>query len=314
MLKVMKAIFTVIIPVYNKERYIARSVKSVLEQTVEEFELIIVCDPSTDNSALEVNRFQDPRVKVYFRDTAGPGGYAARNLGIEKASANWITFLDADDIWTKRHLEALKELSNKYPESQVLTCARILEEEGQRRLDSFSQSVSFSDAELSFSYYLEMCVKNKRPISTNSVAIRKSLLPDSNWFPDGRAMRSGDLYFWVKAVSYSRKFAWSSHVGCISFRDVVGVSKSSVPSISLNKEMVNEIGCDLGENEFQFLKKYANRLIKIAWFEKKRKSVVKNRLSRELYWSGDWRFCFFWSSIALLPLSYLNILKKVFFK
>lgn len=310
----MKPLFSVIIPVYNKGPHIARAIKSVLKQSFDDFELILVCDPSTDNSNSEIEKFSDSRLAVYYRNKPGPGGYAARNLGVEKSSGTWIAFLDADDLWSKQHLENLKTLSIKYPESQVLTCARILEEEGQRKLDTFSKSVSFSDGEFSFSFYLEMCVKNRRPISTNSVAIRKSLLPDSNWFPDGRAMRSGDLYFWVKALSHSRKFAWTSHVGCISFRDIVGVSKSSVPSISLNQEMVNEVGCDLDENEFLFLKKYANRLIRIAWFEKKRKSFVKNRLSRELYWSGDWRFCFFWSSMSLLPLSYLNLLKKIFFK
>ena len=93
---------SVVIPLYNKGPHIARSINSVRSQTFQDFELIIVNDASTDNSLGEVARFKDPRINLYHREKPGPGDYAARNLGIEKAKAEWIAFLDADDEWMPR--------------------------------------------------------------------------------------------------------------------------------------------------------------------------------------------------------------------
>jgi glycosyltransferase involved in cell wall biosynthesis len=101
--------FSVIVPVYNKEKYVHRAVSSILNQSYKDFELIIVCDPSTDNSNAEVEKFTDPRIRVFHRDKPGPGGYAARNLGIENSKGQWISFLDADDVWYSSHLDETRK-------------------------------------------------------------------------------------------------------------------------------------------------------------------------------------------------------------
>src|SRR5690554_2524745 len=116
--------FSVVIPVYNKEPHIARSINSVLNQSFQDVELIIVCDPSTDNSNAEVAKFTDPRIRVFHRDEPGPGGYAARNLGIKEAKAEWIAFLDADDEWYLDHLAEMKNLFVDFPNVSVMSCAR----------------------------------------------------------------------------------------------------------------------------------------------------------------------------------------------
>jgi len=96
--------FSVVIPVHNKAPHVARSIQSVLDQTYKNFEMIIINDASTDDSMDEVSKFDDPRIRVFQRNEPGPGGYAARNLGIEKANAEWIAFLDADDVWLSEKL------------------------------------------------------------------------------------------------------------------------------------------------------------------------------------------------------------------
>jgi glycosyltransferase involved in cell wall biosynthesis len=96
--------FSVIVPVYNKEKYVSRAISSILNQSFDDFELIIICDPSSDNSNLEVLKFHDSRIKIFNREIPGPGGYAARNLGIENSNGKWIAFLDADDEWYSNHL------------------------------------------------------------------------------------------------------------------------------------------------------------------------------------------------------------------
>ena len=89
--------FSVVIPLYNKEQYICRAVDSVLNQTYEQFELIVVDDGSTDRSAELVENIKDDRVRVIRQDNQGEG--PARNSGVLAASNHWVAFLDADDAW-----------------------------------------------------------------------------------------------------------------------------------------------------------------------------------------------------------------------
>lgn len=81
----MKPLFSVVIPVYNKKPHVQRSIISVLNQSFSDFELIIIDDAPTDGSLDEIKKFPDPRIRLLHRDKPGPGGYAARNLGVKVA-------------------------------------------------------------------------------------------------------------------------------------------------------------------------------------------------------------------------------------
>ncbi|MFY7810865.1 MAG: glycosyltransferase family 2 protein [Flavobacterium sp.] len=105
--------FSIIIPLYNKENTIENTVKSVLNQSFKNFELIIINDGSTDHSLEKILKFKDFRIKI--KSTENKGVSQARNLGIEKATQPYIAFLDADDIWKNNHLEVLKNLILDYP-------------------------------------------------------------------------------------------------------------------------------------------------------------------------------------------------------
>lgn len=98
----------VIIPVYNREKSIGRAVKSVLEQTFTDFELIVVDDCSTDNSLKVLQSFKDPRLKIY-RMERNSGAAAARNQGIKKSKSTLISFLDSDDTFEKEFLKVSYE-------------------------------------------------------------------------------------------------------------------------------------------------------------------------------------------------------------
>lgn len=111
-------LFSVIIPLYNKEALIGRTLTSALAQSYTDFEVIIINDGSTDNSKATVLSYNDKRIK-YF-ETENKGVSPARNLGIEKASGKIIAFLDADDYWTKNHLEVLYKLSLDFPAAGML--------------------------------------------------------------------------------------------------------------------------------------------------------------------------------------------------
>src|SRR5262245_59148592 len=99
---------SVIVPCYNAAAYLARTIESVLQQSHRDLELIVVDDLSTDGSADIVLRYaaRDPRVRLLRmpRNTGGPA--APRNAGVAAARGRWLAFLDADDLWHTRKLEA----------------------------------------------------------------------------------------------------------------------------------------------------------------------------------------------------------------
>src|ERR1700752_3531385 len=104
---------SVIIPVYNGEKYIEQTIRSVLDQTLQDFEIIILNDGSTDSSAEIIKRLQEEDNRIIYIPKPNTGVSDTRNIGISKASGKYLAFLDADDVWTPVNLEkkiiALKE-------------------------------------------------------------------------------------------------------------------------------------------------------------------------------------------------------------
>ena len=111
---------SVVIPLYNKERQIAHTLRSVFAQTFQDFEVVIVDDGSTDGSVAEVEKFTDSRIRLIRQVNAGVA--AARNRGIEEAQGELIAFLDADDEWKPEYLATQYHLYQKYPECSVYAC------------------------------------------------------------------------------------------------------------------------------------------------------------------------------------------------
>ena len=96
-------LFSVIIPTYNRENFIIKTIHSVLSQTYTNFELIIVDDGSTDNTEKFVRNIKDKRIKFFKKENEERG--AARNYGTNKAKGDYITFLDSDDLLYSKYLE-----------------------------------------------------------------------------------------------------------------------------------------------------------------------------------------------------------------
>lgn len=109
--------FSIIIPLYNKGVLVKRAIGSVLSQTCQDFEIIVVDDGSKDNSAEHVKEYTDVRIKYYYKDNGGVS--SARNYGIEKAHGVWIIFLDADDEFEPNAFKFFIQLINRYPETKV---------------------------------------------------------------------------------------------------------------------------------------------------------------------------------------------------
>lgn len=125
----MNELVSVIMPAYNSEKYIAESIKSVLAQTYQNWELIIVDDCSTDRTKEIVRNFNDTRIK-FFENDVNSGADVARNRAISEARGRWLAFLDSDDIWKPEKLEIQLEFMHNTGAEFSFTAYRQVDESG----------------------------------------------------------------------------------------------------------------------------------------------------------------------------------------
>lgn len=120
---------SVVVPTYNRANRLHRSIESVLAQTFDDLELLVVDDGSTDHTEEVVQGYDDDRI-TYVVHEENRGASAARNTGIERASGEYIAFLDSDDEWLPRKLERqVAELESRPPEWVAVYCGVELADE-----------------------------------------------------------------------------------------------------------------------------------------------------------------------------------------
>lgn len=112
------AFISVIIPLYNKENYIAQTIRSILGQDFKDYEIIIVDDCSTDGSFAIASSYQNEAIRL-IRHTENKGLSAARNTGIRASESAYVTFLDADDVWKPFFLTEIQSLIASFPEAGI---------------------------------------------------------------------------------------------------------------------------------------------------------------------------------------------------
>jgi glycosyltransferase involved in cell wall biosynthesis len=125
----MTPFFSVVIPVYNRAAPLGQALRSVLAQSEQDFEIVVVDDGSVDSPLRVVEELADPRI-VFVRQE-NRGGGAARNTGIDKACGRFIAFLDSDDRFLPHHLAAMRKLLENAPGTAGY--ARIVVDRGEGR-------------------------------------------------------------------------------------------------------------------------------------------------------------------------------------
>jgi glycosyltransferase involved in cell wall biosynthesis len=125
----MSPLFSVIVPVYNRAEVLGEAIESVLAQSEQDFEIIVVDDGSRDDPKRVVEKFDDPRIR--FRSQQNRGGGAARNAGIDLARGRYVAFLDSDDHYLPTHLEAMRRLLDG--QTKAVGYARMIVDRGEGR-------------------------------------------------------------------------------------------------------------------------------------------------------------------------------------
>jgi len=180
--------FSVVITSYNKEKYIARTVHSVLAQTYSNFELIVVDDGSIDSSVSVLSNIVDHRLNLIFQNNSGPG--PARNTGIKASSGDWIAFLDGDDFWAPSHLTELSNISHKFPETRLVATKSVE-----------CPSNDFPALQLQYPHirkidYFKEASRRPSIIHSSSVAIHRSTFHAIGYFSD--FPQGEDTEFWAR--------------------------------------------------------------------------------------------------------------------
>ncbi|MFC4721532.1 glycosyltransferase family 2 protein [Geojedonia litorea] len=160
--------FSIITPLYNKEDYIENTLKSVLNQSFKDFEIIIIDDGSTDKSLKIVSQFKDQRIIKIKQDNKGIS--TARNIGINHAKGDYIAFLDADDLWKTDFLDSIYELITIYKDSLFFATGYASFYDGQK-LNLNSNVIQPNQNELVTNYF----ERQKNLYASSSFACHKSV-------------------------------------------------------------------------------------------------------------------------------------------
>lgn len=187
---------SIIMPVFNSEAFVAKSIDSVIEQTYQNWELIIVDDNSTDNSLKIVKEYceKDARIKL-INNKETLGAARSRNKALDAAKGRWISFLDSDDLWARQKLET--QIKYMIENSYAFTCSNyyVIDEQGKIK-----------------SVY--KCKKNKLNyrdiLKTNSIGCLTAVIDREKcgvpYMPEN-AVKREDLACWLKLLR-KEKYAY----------------------------------------------------------------------------------------------------------
>ena len=214
---------SVVIPLYNKEQSIASTLQTVLNQTYQDFEIVIVDDGSTDHSVEEVTKVLNPRIRLIHQENAGVS--AARNRGIEEAKGEYIAFLDADDEWKPDYLKTQYELTQKYPECSVFACNYEFKDTQGKVTPTIIRKLPFKGKNGILSNYFEVASCSHPPICSISIMVKKNAIQSIGGFPIG--IKSGeDLLTWAR-LAVNGKIAYAKQAYAVF--NVEGYSISEKP-------------------------------------------------------------------------------------
>jgi teichuronic acid biosynthesis glycosyltransferase TuaG len=165
----VKDLVSVITPVYNAENFLTKTLRSVINQTYKNIEIILVDDCSKDNSAEIVNRFiTDKTSIVYHLQDMNRGAGAARNKALELAKGQYVAFLDSDDVWLPQKIERQISLMKEKKIGFSYTAIEMIDENG-KKIKSKRNIKETCD----YKYLLRNTI-----IATSSVVVDRNILGD----------------------------------------------------------------------------------------------------------------------------------------
>lgn len=206
---------SIIVPAYNAEKYIEKCLNSLINQTKEELEFIIINDGSTDNTENVIESFKDKRIKYYKNKNQGIG--KTRNFGIEKAKSKYIMFLDSDDYLDRHACEDMFEKAEK-DSLDVVIC------------DFYKEYDNGTLEEVKTPFFENASLKGNPDIITEYLCpwaklyTRKLIMDNKIRFPEN--LKYEDAPFVIEALTYASKIGKVEE--CLNYYLIHGNSETTV--------------------------------------------------------------------------------------
>ena len=193
--------FSVIIPLYNKAPYVRKALETVCAQTYRDYEIIVINDGSTDNSAIIAEEFLNSVDGISYKilQQKNAGVAAARNNGVAQANGDYLAFLDADDWWEPTYLERMAQLIEDYPDAGLYASNYVYYKPGKTHvaLNIPTGYINYPKA-----YY----ESGAMPVWTGATIIPKVVFDEMGGFPVGIKLGE-DFLLWAKiALQYKVAF------------------------------------------------------------------------------------------------------------
>ncbi len=257
--------FSVIIPLYNKEQYIAKAIDSVLAQTYTDFELIIVNDGSLDSSLKIVNQFDDYRIRIINQPNQGVS--IARNNGVKAAKYDYIAFLDADDWWDKSFLKEMNSLIDEYPGAGVYGSKYFWVKNGKTKESINHESSDFRGY---MNYLKAYTFAWWMPLNSISVVIPKTIFLNENGFK--KELKFGeDFDLWIR-ITLKYKLAYLNQPLAYYNQDVVTADRALGKIWKPENHFIFNLG-------YLYKKERSNHLLKELLDGLRVRSLIRFRLN-----------------------------------
>ena len=211
------SLVSVIIPTYNTERYIGKCIQSVLNQTYQDFEIILVDDCSTDNSLGIVRQFRDSRIKVY-KNNINRGPSFSRNRAIEVARGEFIAILDSDDWWETNRLEIMMKFIWENNADIIFDNLLYIQDGEQVPYTTYSQFKGLTihkDLKITPESFVEM------DLGILKAVIRKKIITDHSIRYDDSIKYGEDFIFYLEVITKTSR-AWLLKEGYYYYRSREG--------------------------------------------------------------------------------------------
>ena len=187
---------SIVIPLYNKEQSICKTIESVLQQTYTDFELIVVDNGSTDGSLIEVSKIHDKRIRLLHQPIRGVS--AARNMGIRASNTEYVALLDGDDLWDKSCLMELVQLTKDFPDAGI--CGVNYADISDGKILPYNQGLQSEYRDYVNDYF---GTSHGDLFCSSSVILNKNIAISVGLF-DERIAYAEDLDFWYRIILNSK--------------------------------------------------------------------------------------------------------------
>jgi len=280
---------SVIIPTYNCAKYLSEAIQSVLNQTYQDFEIIVVDDGSTDETKQILNPYIEKNlIRYVYQNNQGPG--AARNKGIEYAKGRYIAFLDADDILFEGSFQKRINFLKRYPEIEVVFSDYMIKLNPQEEpkpvlrekgiLDFFNNCIEFSnEKEFIFTneFYYQYFLFSPLPISTITVMARQETIRKTGLFRTDIKIGE-DVDYWLRLI-YGKKVGYINEELALYHHYSSGLSKDKENSDLDGVRLCRDLYCKTKDKRFKYIlrKRLAKIYFSLGHYYKSKNNFSKAR-------------------------------------